>query len=81
MARGLYCKYLMVKFVLSKKTTKIDEIFTVDLTLTTLRGHSKTTFTRGRGSKLSCHRKCKRRGVGAQKRPNLVNVVFECPLF
>ena len=25
------------------------------------------------------HRKCKRRGVGGQKKPNLVNVVFERP--
>ena len=30
--------------------------------------------------KLLYHRKCKQRGVGGQKKPNLVNVVCECPL-
>ena len=30
--------------------------------------------------KLSYHRKCKRRGVGGQKKPNFVNVVCERPL-
>ena len=30
--------------------------------------------------KLSYHRKCKRRGVGGQKKTNLVNVVCERPL-
>ena len=30
--------------------------------------------------KLLYHRKCKRRGVGGQKKPNLVNVVCERPL-
>ena len=30
--------------------------------------------------KLLYHRKCKRRGVGGQKKPNLVNIVCECPL-
>jgi len=40
----------------------------------------------GRWSKKSTfckplyHRKCKRRGVGGQKKPNLVNVVCERPL-
>ena len=29
--------------------------------------------------KLSYHRKCKRRGVGVQKKTNLVNVVCESP--
>ena len=35
----------------------------------------KSTFC-----KLLYHRKCKRRGVGGQKKPNLVNVVCERPL-
>ena len=30
--------------------------------------------------KLLYHRKCKRRGVGGQKKPDLVNVVCERPL-
>ena len=30
--------------------------------------------------KLLYHRKCKRRGVGSQKKTNLVNVVCERPL-
>ena len=30
--------------------------------------------------KLLYHRKCKRRGIGGQKKPNFVNVVCECPL-
>ena len=30
--------------------------------------------------KLLYHRKCKQRGVGGQKKPNLVNVVCERPL-
>ena len=30
--------------------------------------------------KLFYHRKCKQRGVGGQKKPNLVNVVYERPL-
>ena len=30
--------------------------------------------------KLLYHRKCKRRGVGGQKKPNFVNVVCERPL-
>jgi hypothetical protein len=29
--------------------------------------------------KLLCHRKCKRRGVGVQKKPNFVKVVCERP--
>ena len=33
--RHLYSIHLQVKFVFSKKATKIDKIFTVDLTLTT----------------------------------------------
>ena len=54
-----------------------------------VRGHSQTTFTRGGGRwskkltfcKFSYHRKCKRRGVGGQKKKtNLVNVVCERPL-
>ena len=51
-------------------------------------GHSLTTFTRGGGKKKKkytflkslYHRKCKPRGVGGQKKPNLVNVVCERPL-
>ena len=51
------------------------------------RGRSQTTFTRGGGrwsKQLTfCehlyHRKCKKRGVGGQKKPNLVNVVCERP--
>ena len=39
------------------------------------RWSKKSTFC-----KLLYHRKCKRRGVGGQKKPNLVNVVCECPL-
>ena len=35
-------------------------------------GQKKLTFC-----KLLYHRKCKRRGVGGQKNPNLVNVVRE----
>ena len=35
----------------------------------------KSTFC-----KLLYHRKCKQRGVGGQKKPNLVNVVCERPL-
>ena len=34
--RHLYSIHLQVKFVFSKKATKIDKIFTVDLTLTTI---------------------------------------------
>ena len=45
-------------------------------------------FTRGGGRwskksticKLLYHRKCKQRGIGGQKKPNLVNVVCERPL-
>ena len=52
------------------------------------RGRSQTTFTRGGGRwskkstfyKLLYHRKCKRRGVGGQKKPNRVNVVCKRPL-
>ena len=32
-----YFRIFLVKFIFSKKATKIDEIFTVDLTFTTLR--------------------------------------------
>ena len=39
------------------------------------RWSKKSTFC-----KLLYHRKCKRRGVGGQKKPNLVNVVCERPL-
>ena len=39
------------------------------------RWSKKSTFC-----KLSYHRECKRRGVGGQKKTNLVNVVCECPL-
>ena len=39
------------------------------------RWSKKSTFC-----KLSYHRKCKRRGVGGQKKPNFVYVVCECPL-
>ena len=39
------------------------------------RWSKKSTFY-----KLLYHRKCKRRGVGGQKKPNLVNVVCEHPL-
>ena len=38
------------------------------------RWSKKSTFC-----KLSYHRKCKRRGVGGQKKPNFVNVVCERP--
>ena len=38
------------------------------------RWSKKSTFC-----KLLYHRKCKRRGVGGQKKPNLVNVVCERP--
>ena len=44
------------------------------------RGRSQTTFTRLTFCKLSYHRKCKRRGVGGQKKPNFVNIVCERPL-
>ena len=39
------------------------------------RWSKKSTFC-----KLSYHRKCKRRGVGGQKKPNFVNIVCERPL-
>ena len=39
------------------------------------RGSKKLTFC-----KLLYHRKCKQRGVGGQKKTNLVNVVCERPL-
>ena len=39
------------------------------------RWSTKSTFC-----KLLYHRKCKQRGVGGQKKPNLVNVVSERPL-
>ena len=38
------------------------------------RWSKKSTFC-----KLLYHRKCKRKGVGGQKKPNLVNVVCERP--
>ena len=53
----------------------------------TVRGRSQTMFTRGGEvvknltfCKLLYHRKCKWRGVGGQKKPNLVNVICERPL-
>ena len=53
-----------------------------------VRGRSQTMFTRGGGQvvkiltfcKLLYHRKCKRRGLGGQKKTNLINVVCERPL-
>ena len=39
------------------------------------RWSKKSTFC-----KLLYHRKCKPKGVGGQKKKNLVNVVCECPL-
>ena len=58
------------------------------MALLCVRGRSQTTFTRGGGRwskkltfcKLLYHRKCKRRGVGGQKKTNLVNIVCERPL-
>ena len=68
----------------SEKATKIDETSTVDLTLGAIHKlrlleeggmwSKKLTFC-----KRLYHRKCILRGVGGQKKPNLVNVVYERP--